>query len=179
MAKPLVGILQDVQVPQDFIRFESWAEPTKSRQVVYDDVDVRGRSEPHVFYSHTGAQVWSFKLQLVASYDQDDRGVYTTVQEQASFIESLVMPDYGQRPGDLAAIRAPHLARIRILKMVDIVGTIRDPNWTYLAPYDIRTGVPQIIECSFSFHAQREYGKAPLGFSDIRRLTARGQTRFV
>lgn len=178
MAKPLVGIIQDVQVPQDFINFESWEPPVKSRNPVYDDVTIRGRSEPHVFYSHTDAQIWTFSIKFFASIDQGDNGLPIGVLEKQSFIESLVMPDYGQTPGDLAAIRPPHLARIRILRMLDIIGTIRSPNFVFQPPYDITTGYPYQIDCTFQFHAQREFGKSPYGFADIRRLTARGQNRF-
>ena len=178
MAKPLVGVIQDVQIPQDFITFESWDPPSKSRVPQYDDVDVRGRSEPHVFYSYTGPQIWNFALKLFASIDQDDRGIYLGVQEKVSFLESLVMPDYGNTPGQVAAIRPPHLTRIRILRMIDLIGTIRDLNFTYNPPYDTQTGKPQLVDCSFKFQAQREFGRAPYGFADIRRLTARGQNRF-
>lgn len=178
MARPPALLIQDVQVPQDFIEVLSWEPPTKGRTVVYDDVSVRGRSEPHVFYSHTEAQVWNFTIHLFASMDQNDGGTPLGVQEKASFIESLVMPDYGATPGELSAIRAPHLARLRILRMLDLIGTIRNPSWTYSPPYDIRTGQPYQIDCSFQFYTQREFGKTPYGFADIRRLTARGQNRF-
>lgn len=182
MAKPLVGIIQDVQVPQDFIQFESWDPPTKSRTVVYEDAQVRGRSEPHVFYSHTETQIWSFSMHFLASFDQGDGGSPIGVQEKASFIESLVMPDYGQTPGQVSVIRPPHLARIRILRMIDLIGTIRSPQWVYggsqSAVYDVVTGQPYQIDVTFQFHVQREFGKTPFGFADIRRLTARGQNRF-
>ena len=178
MAKPLRGILQDVQVPQDTIDFYSWDPPQKSRNVVYDDVPIRGRSEPHVFYSHTEAQVWQFSIHFIASFDQNDGGIPLNVMEKMSFIESFVMPDYGQTSGQFAVVRSPHLARIRILRMIDLIGTVRNPNWVYNPPYDITNGQPYQIDCSFSFHTQRELGKAPLGFADIRRLAFRGQDRF-
>lgn len=178
MAKPLRGLIQDVQVPQDTIEFFSWEPPQKSRDVTYDDVPIRGRSEPHVFYSHTGPQVWQFSIHFLASFDQDDGGTPTIVQEKMSFVESFVMPDYGETSGQFAVVRPPHLARVRILRMIDLIGTIRNPTWVYLPPYDITSGQPYQIDCSFTFHTQRELGKAPLGFADIRRLSARGQDRF-
>lgn len=178
MAKPLRGIIQDVQVPQDTIEFFSWDPPQKSRNAVYDDVPVRGRSEPHVFYSHTEAQVWSFTIHFLASFDQRDNGTPVGVQEKMSFIESFVMPDYGNTAGQFSVVRQPHLARIRILRMIDLIGTIRSPNFIYNPPYDIVTGQPYQIDVSFQFNTQRELGRTPLGFSDIRRLTSRGQNRF-
>lgn len=178
MAKPIRGLIQDTQVPEDVIEFFSFEPPQKSRSVSYDDVAVRGRSEPYVFYSYTGAQIWSFTINFLASFDQADGGTPLDVQEKMNFIESFVMPDYGQNAGQFAVVRPPHLARIRILKMLDIIGTIRDPSWTYEPPYDINTGQPYQITCSFTFNVQRELGKDPLGYADIRRLTARGQDRF-
>ena len=178
MAKPLRAIIQDVQVPQDIIEFFSWDPPQKTRNVVYDDVPVRGRSEPHVFYSYTEAQVWQFNIHFLASFDQDDRGTPVGVAERASFLESFVMPDYGDTAGSFAVVRPPHLARIRILRMIDLIGTIRNPAFVYNPPYDIQTGQAFQIDVSFTFHTQREFGKDPLGFADIRRLTARGQNRF-
>jgi len=178
VARPLRGIIQDVQVPQDLIEFFSWDPPQKTRNPVYDDVPVRGRSEPHVFYSYTEAQVWQFSIHFLASFDQDDNGTPKGVMERMSFIESFTMPDYGETAGNFAVVRPPHLARIRILRMIDLIGTIRSPTFTYSAPYDIQTGEPYQIDVSFTFHTQQEFGKAPLGFADIRRLTARGQNRF-
>lgn len=178
MAKPLRGIIQDVQVPQDIIEFFSWEPPQKSRNPVYDDVPIRGRTEPHVFYSHTEAQVWQFTIHFFASFDQNDGGIPLGVMEKMSFIESFTMADYGNQSGQFAVVRPPHLARIRILRMIDLIGTIRSPSWTYLPPYDIQDGKPYQIDVSFQFNAQRELGKAPLGFADVRRLSARGQDRF-
>lgn len=179
MATPLVGLIQDMQVPQDVISFESWEPPSKSRSVNYDDVSIRGRSEPHVFYSDTGPQIWTFSIHLVASVDQGDDGSPDSVQEKVSFIESLVMPDYGDTPGGEAAIRPPHLARIQILNMINLVGTIRNPSFTYLPPYDTDSGQPYQVDCNFTFQVQREFGKPPLGFADVRRLTSRGQNKFL
>ena len=177
MAKPLRGTIQDVQVPVDMIEFYSFDPPQMSRSVAYDDVIVRGRSEPQVFYSHTESAIWSFTIHLVASIDQEDRGDPAVVKEKANFIESLIMPDYGDSAGEFAVVKPPHLARIRILRMFDAIGTIRNPTWNYMPPYDIVTGYPHRIDVSFSFYEQRSFDQEPLGFADIRRLLSRGQTR--
>ncbi len=177
MASPLRGIIQDVQVPNDTIDFFSFEPPQRSREVFYDDVPIRGRSEPHVFYSHTGAQVWSLSITLFASVDQNDEGQAIDVVEKVNFLESLEMPDYGQSPGEFAVVRSPHLARIKILKMFDVIGTIRNFNAIYEGPYDIDTGYPQRAIVSFILQTQRTINQQPLGFSDIRRLVSRGQTR--
>jgi hypothetical protein len=179
MAKPFVGIIQDVQVPGDYIEFYAFKEPQRSRKAVYDDTTIRGRSEPHAFYSHTEAGVWNFQIDLTASVEQDDGGLYIGVQEKVSFIESFLMPDYGNVPGGLASVRPPHLCRIRILRMFDAIGTIRDVNTVYNSPYDVNTGMSGHVPTTFTFYEQREFGKAPLGYADIRRLTARGQNRFT
>jgi hypothetical protein len=178
MASPLVMIIQDVQVPQDYINVYSWDDLTKSRRVVYDDVDVRGRSEPHVFYSHTEAPVWEFSLHFMASVSQGDHGDPLGVMEKVSFIESLIMPDYGEIPGQGSIVRPAHLARIKVKRLIDAIGTIRDPKWPFKGAYNTTTGYPQQVDCTFSFHVQRTFGKTPYGYADIRRLTSRGQNRF-
>lgn len=181
MPRRIKGIIQDYQVPTEMIEFYSWDPPQKSRSAVYDDVNIRGRSEPHVFYSYTEAQVWNFAIYFRASFEQNDGGVPLGVMERQSFIESFVMPDYGQVPGQFAVVRPPHLARIRILKMIDLIGTIRTPNWVFggsAGTYDVNNGYPHQIDLTFTFHAQQPVGVSPLGYADIRRLSARGQDRF-
>ncbi|MCH7523528.1 MAG: hypothetical protein IIC74_00610, partial [Bacteroidetes bacterium] len=79
---------------------------------------------------------------------------------QEAFLESLVLPGYKG-----IHVEAPHLARISILKMLDVIGTIRDIDFTYLAPYQaagnpehghspIPTGYPYQIDVNFTFHGQ-------------------------
>jgi len=176
MTTLLKGIIQDMHNTGELIDFYSFEPPQKSRNAVYDDVSVRGRSEPHVFYSHTEAPTYQFSIRLVASYDQRDSGTTRSVKEKEYFIESLVMPDYGPLPSSRNSVVAPpHLARIRIKKLIDIAGTIRNTNYVYLPPYD-EEGYPQLIEVTFSFHVQRIFGQQePLGFAEVRRLLWRGQ----
>ena len=181
MGQPLKCIIMDYQVPGDYIEVFGWGSenpPSMSRDVEYTDVPIRGRSEPYVFYSHTGPQIWEFTFSLYASIDSGDNGTYDGAQEKASFIESLIMPDYGDVAGQVSVVQPPHLARIYILQLLDLVGTIRKPQWIFKGPYDMDTGRSQVIGVSFPFHCQRSFGQSPLGYADIRRLTARGQNRF-
>ena len=177
MAKPFRGIIQDVERPGELIEFFSFEPPQKSHTVVYDDVSIRGRSEPHVFYSHTEAQIWNFTIHFLASFDEGDNGRPANVKEKENFLESFVMPDYGDEAGDFGVVKPPHLARVRILKMFDLIGTIRDLNFQYVPPYDVVTGYPYQIDATFTLHAQRSFGKDPLGYAEIRRIIAKGQSR--
>jgi hypothetical protein len=177
MAKPLRGLIQDVSYPSEFIDFYTFEDPTKNRNVNYEDVAIRGRSEPHVYYANTDAAVYSLNISFIASLDEGDNGNPQTVREKENFLESLCMPDYGRVPGKPASVvRPPHLARIRIKRMFDVIGTIRGLNFTYVGPFDIDTGYPYKIDASFSIHAQRVFGREkPLGYAELRRLSARGQ----
>lgn len=199
----LVGVIQDTET-LEFITFDSFEPPQKARDVTYDDVPVRGRSEPHSFYAHTGGEVWQFVLHLRSSINQGDLGPTPTVSgegllrgaaevtreslvrsraiaagfsvmEKERFISSLLMPDYGNQPGAISGVvKPPHFARIAILGMMDVVGTIRGLSSTLLPPYDVVTGFPQQIDVSFSLYAHRSFGQRPLGFADIRRLRTDG-----
>jgi len=173
MADPFRGVLLDMEQPNEFISFLVFDPPSWSRQVNYSEVEIRGRSEPHVFYSSTGPKIWSFELHLFAG----DVGSARTVRQQELFIESLIMPDYGALPGQTSAVaKPPHRARIRIKQMLDVVGTLRDLRVDYLRPYEGVTGFPYIVKVGFTMHAQRLYGQeAPLGFADVRRMLSRGQ----
>ncbi|MCG8433061.1 MAG: hypothetical protein MJA83_03390, partial [Gammaproteobacteria bacterium] len=155
MANPLRGEIIDVETLQ-VIRFFSFEPPQKQRTAQYDDVEIRGRSEPHPFYSSTTAQIWSFSINFVASFDEKDRGQRIDVKEAENFMESFVMPDYGDVPGQPSSVvRSPHLCRIRILRMFDVKGTIRDLQFTFPPPYDADTGFPQVLPTSFTLHSQQ------------------------
>ena len=176
MARKLNGIIMDVETRQ-YIEFFSWEPPQKQRPPVYDDVVVRGRTEPHTFYSHTEARVWSWTIHFVASIDQGDRGLPQAVKEKENFVESLVLPDFGIEPGELSVVKPPHLARIRIKRLIDAVGTIRSPTFNEVGPFDVDTGYPYQIDVSFSFHEQRMIGASIDSMTTVRRLLAYGQTR--
>ncbi len=175
MANPLKGVILDVET-KDFIHFFSFEPPQYSRNPVYDDVPIRGRSEPHSFYGYTEAGIWSFAIHFIASIDQNDEGDPASVKEKANFIESLILPDYGFEVGEFSVVLPPHLARIRILKMFDAIGTIRSPSWTLLGPYDVDTGYSYQIDCTFSFNVQKTIGNID-SMSSKRSLLSVGQTR--
>lgn len=164
----LRGIIQDFETGE-FLEFYSFEAPQKSRSANYDDVAIRGRSEPVPFYSSTNAQVWSLTIRLVASYDQDDSGSPIRVKREENFVESFLMPDYGDTPAETSGVvKSPHRARIRIGRMFNVVGTIRDLSFTYPPPYDAQ-GYPQIVEVAISFQTQRTI--RPLGYAALRNLS--------
>lgn len=172
----LTGIIMDV-VTKQYIEFLSWEPPQKSRNPVYEDIPVPGSTEPQVFWSHTEARVWSLSIHLVASIDQNDRGTPAGVKEKENFIESLTLPEFGIEPGEISLVKPPHLARIRIKKMFDGIGTIRSTSFDYVGPYDVDSGYPYQIDCSFSFQEQKLSGDDQDSMTSVRRLLAYGQTR--
>lgn len=172
----ITGIIMDV-VTKQYVEFVGWEPPQASRVPVYNDESVRGRSEPYSFYSHTGPRVWPFRVHFVASLDQGDKGIYESVKEKVNFVESLVLPDYGVEPGELSIVTSPHYARIRIRRLVDAVGTIRNFSVEYPGPYDVDTGYSQTADCSFELQEQHAYDQNIDSMSSVRRSLVYGQTK--
>jgi hypothetical protein len=168
MARPLRGIIQDYETGE-FIEFFTFSDPQKSRSANYDDVAVRGRSEPHDFYSSTDAQDWSLTIYLIASIEQNDEGSVISVRKKENFLESLLMPDYGDNPAeDASVVKPPHYARIRIGRMFNVIGSVRNLSFNYPRPYSAN-GLPQQIEVSISFRSKRTI--KPLGYAATRELS--------
>jgi len=165
-------------VTNQFLMIPSWDPPQKTRDANYDDVMVRGRSEPHVFYSNTGLQVWQITLHLTSNLNMGDTLTPLSVKVQENFLESLTMPDYGAVPGAHAGVvNPPHPVRISILRMFDAIGTIRNLSFTYVEPFDMFTGFPHQIDATFSFHGRPVISsdEKPHGFADIRKSLPWGQ----
>lgn len=183
MARPMEMVILDVETGE-YILLHGFEPPSKGRTVNYDDVAVRGRSEPYQFYSSTETGVWSFKVRLVASVEQNDRGDPVTVLGRSDFIESLAMPDYGDDPGQVSSVvQPPHLTRLAVTGTegvsIDITGTLRGFQSQWQLPYDIVTGLPTIIDVSFEIHEQTPYGQRPKGYADVRKRLLKGQTRLA
>lgn len=168
MAPPtLSGLIVDLETLTG-IPFFSWDPPTHSRSAVYDDVSVRGRSEPHPFYSHTDPQIWAFSIHLSASFNQNDFGTPAEVKIRENFIESLVMPDYGDEAGTFGVVNPPHLCRVVIGAMFDARGTLRNFSSAYRGPFENITGLPHNIDITFDLHVQSPPNVTPAGYSDVR-----------
>jgi len=129
----------------------------------YDEMPVRGRSEPHSFYSQTGPDTWQFSLKLMASVDQGDGGTPRKIYDDYLFLKSFQYPDYG--PSFVGPVKPPRQAIITIGTFFRKKGQIRTPSFTFNAPYD-ENGFPHSIDCNFTF---RVINDLPLSFSDVRR----------
>lgn len=181
MPSPLVGFIIDENVLAG-IPFYSWEAPRYSRSVAYDDVAIRGRSEPHVFYSHTDTRVWSFDIHLAVGLGLGaeflgsvtplssilEYGNPATLKLAENFIHSMVMPDYGEEVGGFSVVKPPHIARVGINAMFDARGTIRNLGVVYSGPYEIVTGLPHRIDITFELHEQKYDNVDPDGYRDIR-----------
>jgi len=168
MAPPLLMIIQDFETGES-ITTPSWSQPQFSRDPSYDDVPIRGRSEPHQFYAYTGTAIWNISLVLIASIDADDEGKVKTVKKQLNFLESLTMPDYGPTPLETAGVvKPPHLTRVNIRRMFNVIGTLRNLSYTLEGPYD-ELGMSHRASVTFTLHALRQV--RPLGFAAIRELS--------
>lgn len=128
----------------------------------FEEVPVRGRSEPHVFYSQTGPDSYSFNIHLHASVDEYDGGTPQRIHSQYLFLKSFQFPDYG--PGYLGPIKPPHQVIILIGQFFRKKGIIKQPGFTFHPPYDTN-GFPYHIECRFTF---REINDTPRSYDDVR-----------
>lgn len=135
---------------------------------VYEDQSVRGRSEEHVFYSHTGGEVDSFSLRLPASVDQSDNGSNLETWKQFLFIKSFAYPDYGVN--NQGPVLPPRKAIITIGKWYRKVGVIRGLSQTYSKVCDSE-GYPHLIDVRFQF---RIINHRPLSLHDVRAQRTQG-----
>lgn len=135
---------------------------------VYEEQSVRGRSEEHVFYSHTSGENDSFSIKLPASVDEaDTRDAFLNWQDFL-FIKSFVYPDYGQ--GFRGPILPPRKAIITIGRWYRKVGVLKGFAYTFSKTCDER-GYPLIIDIRFQF---RVINARSLSFRDIRAQSGAG-----
>jgi len=129
----------------------------------YEDVGIRGRSEPFSFYAQTGPDMWAFELKLMASVDQNDGGNPRRAYDDYLFLKSFQFPDYG--PGFAGPVKPPPQAIITVGSFFRKKGEIRQPRFTFNFPLD-ENGFPHSIDASFTF---RVINDLPLDFRDVRR----------
>lgn len=142
-----------------FKYFEPLAEDVTAE---YDEVAVRGRSEPHCFYHQTSADMYNFNIRLVASVDENDTTDTSSIYSDYLFLKSLQYPDYGRSYS--GPVKPPHKVSIVIGDFFRKKGLIKNPRFSFLSPYD-SSGYPHIIDCSFSF---RVINTKPLSYIDVR-----------
>lgn len=111
----------------------------------WNDVAIRGRSEPLVFYSETGPDTWSFNMTLSASINERDGGNAEKCMRDWLFIKASAYPDY---EGDESMV-PPTLFNLRWGRAFDEIGIIKAPNAQFKAPYVDE--LPTIIEVTFTF----------------------------
>ena len=162
MPSGLFGYIIDVEDTGKSVRFSYYENIGNSIEPVYDDVAVRGRSEEHIFYSHTSAETYSFSIRLAASVDEADGGTTKKIWEDWLFIKSFAYPDYGRAAR--GPTKSPRKPRITIGTWFKEEGVIRSPQATFVPPYD-EQGFPHIIDVQFTF---RVVSSKPRGYSDIR-----------
>jgi len=158
---PVEGHIIDY-VTKDSVKFLYFEDIDNNVGAVYDEVDVRGRSEGHMFYSHTGPDTYSLSIRLAASVDQYDKGDAKQLWSDYLFIKSFQFPDYG---GDsMGPVLPPRKAIIQIGKWFKKVGAIVQPRGSFLSPYD-EDGYPMVIDVQFTL---RVINTTPLDLYQIR-----------
>jgi len=133
---------------------------------LYDESIVRGRSEPHLFYSHTGADKYNFTLKFAASVDEADGRNARQIWNEHLFIKSFSYPSYGiDRKGPM---RPPRKVIIQIGSWFRKRGVIESPSASFSKTCDLE-GYPLFIDERFTF---RVINVIPLDMFDIRQLRA-------
>jgi hypothetical protein len=144
------------------VEFLYYREVENSVEPVYEESPVRGRSEEHLFYSHTGADQYNFTIQLVASVDQNDGGDSKKPYRDYLLIKSFAYPDYGINLR--GPVRPPRRVQLTIGTWFGKIGVIKAPSGTFQKPYD-SDGFPFIVEVRFTF---RVVNTKPLDMFGIR-----------
>lgn len=142
-----------------FLYFSGISEPTEPQ---YEEATVRGRSEEHIFYSHTSANALPFAITLAASVDEKDNGTAKKIWADYLFIKSFGFPDYGE--DNKGPVRPPKKAIITIGKWMRKLGVLRSINGEFQPPYD-EDGFPMIIQVTFNL---RVINATPLSLFDVR-----------
>jgi hypothetical protein len=144
------------------VKFLYYQDIENSIEATYDEVGVRGRSEPHPFYLETGPDIYTFDIKLVASVNESDDGSTSKIHNDYLFIKSFQYPDYGIAAS--GPIRPPRQAIITIGRWFNKKGIIKSPSFVFHAPYSSE-GFPQSIDVRFTF---RVTNTIPLDMTDIR-----------
>jgi hypothetical protein len=171
---PTKGYIIDLNIPgtgnpTKQIEFLYFRELNTSVEPVYEEAVVRGRSEEHIFYSHTSAENMNFQIRLSCSTDEADGGRPRDIWDDWLFIKSFAFPGYGS--GGRGPITPPRKAHIVIGTWFKESGVIRSPSATFLPPYDDE-GFPHIIDVSFTF---RIISRRPRSYTDVRQAGSSGR----
>jgi hypothetical protein len=162
MPEGLEGHIIDFESRGDSIKFLYYGDIQNAVEPVYEESAVRGRSEEHIFYSHTGAETYNFEIRLAASVDERDGGTTRKIHDDYLFIKSFAYPDYGT--GLKGPVKPPRKAIITIGTWFNKPGVIKSPNGTFVRPFDAN-GFPYIIDVTFTF---RVVSPTPRDLFDIR-----------
>lgn len=148
MPQGLEGFIIDFESRGDSIKFLYYGDIQTAVDAVYEEPTVRGRSEEHIFYSHTSAETYNFEIRLAASVDERDEGTTKKIHDDYLFIKSFVYPHYGF--GGKGPVLPPRKAIITIGTWFNKPGIIKSPNATFIRPFD-ENGFPYIIDVTFTF----------------------------
>jgi hypothetical protein len=174
MPTGLSGFIIDLNIPGTgnpvkSVEFKYWGDLSTAVEPIYDEATVRGRSEEHLFYSHTQAENIPFQIRLATSVDEADGGTPQQIWDDWLFIKSFGYPGYGA--GGRGPITPPRKARIVIGTWMKEDGVIKSPSAAFLKPYD-ENGFPHIIDVTFIF---RVINRKPRDWADVRQAGSSGR----
>lgn len=153
-------VAQGVDRAFQSIEFEYYDTITETVASNWATIGIRGRSEPHQYYDNTGSAIWNFNLVFVAGAGQGSSLTTEDIKRRANFIKALQYPRYGNPP----LVSPPPRVHIRIGKLLDARGIVKNPNFIYNSPYDNETGLPLKIDVTFTFEITHNRA---LGFKDV------------
>lgn len=165
MPRYVEGSIIDFEDPTKVLKFLYFDTITEDFGANYDPQSVRGRSEPHMFYSDSNSNTYSFTIKLVASVDEADQGTTNKLYEDYLFFKSFSYPDYGEN--NQGPVRPPHRVIMMIGNWFNEMGIIIQPRVTHSQVCDSK-GFPLFLDVSFTFNV---INKTPKSYLDVRGVT--------
>jgi hypothetical protein len=116
----------------------------------YEEEDgVIGRSEPHVFYKNTSADIFNLTIQISASSEEKDTRTAKDVWDDYLYMKSFQLPDYGSNRS--GPVKPPHQVILIVGNgFFRKTGIIKTPTFKMDGVAD-ENGYPHVIEISFVF----------------------------
>jgi hypothetical protein len=164
MPQGVEGYIVDFEDTTQVVKFLYYEDITEDFGANYDAQSVRGRSEPHIFYSDSNPNTYTFQIKLAASVDEKDHRDAKQIYKEYLFIKSFSYPDYGIQGA--GPVRPPHKVIVHIGDWFSEMGIIIQPHAVHSKVCD-EDGFPLFIDVSFTFQVVNQI---PKSYRNIRGL---------
>jgi len=152
----IIGLEQTTNIPVPGLGFEFWYYENISHriEVNYEAQDVKGRSEPFLYYQNTSAARVEFPIFLI-SEEPYDEGV---IQGRLEMLKSFVYPTYLRGPGVIPPMKVLlSMGSLFLMKQGRIMGY----DVEYRPPFSVLEHLPGIVQVNLSFQCESFWLRAP------------------